>query len=200
MDPSRSFEEVLAGLRTADNESAFRVFERYSQRLFKLAHSRLNRRLRTKLDPTDVVQSVFRSFFARCRDGQYELTNWDSLESLLVRVTLHKCRNVAAHFGTLRRDVGREDQPASGGEGEGTVWEFLDREPTPDEAACLRDALESAVRGLDEEDMAVVELRFQGLKAREISSQVALSEATVRRIIDRVARRLRQLLTDDRRA
>ena len=36
------------------------------------------------------MQSVFKSFFVRQGQGQFELDNWDSLWGLLVRITLRK--------------------------------------------------------------------------------------------------------------
>jgi len=59
MDPGRSFAELLARLQAGDDAAATRVFHRYAHRLIARARSRLDARLRAKVDPEDVVQYVF---------------------------------------------------------------------------------------------------------------------------------------------
>jgi RNA polymerase sigma-70 factor, ECF subfamily len=91
MSDNSSFFAVMSRLQGSDPDAAVRVFERYWQRLLALARSRLDARLQAKLDPEDITQSVFKSFFRRQADGQFNLTDWDSLWSLLVVITLRKC-------------------------------------------------------------------------------------------------------------
>ena len=69
-----------------------------------LAGTRLNTRVRRQVDPEDVVQALFRSFFDRQAAGQFELENWNSLWSLLVRIAVRKG---GAGSGTARRAAGR---------------------------------------------------------------------------------------------
>ena len=47
--------------------------------LIGLARSHLGGVIRQKVDPEDVVQSVFRSFFQRNAQGNWNLDDWDSL-------------------------------------------------------------------------------------------------------------------------
>nr|MBA3727126.1 hypothetical protein [Armatimonadota bacterium] len=74
-----SFDDLLAGIKTNDDAAARRIFVEYAQRLIGLAHVNLDRAVRQKMDPEDVVQSVFKSFFLRVCKGQFELANWDGL-------------------------------------------------------------------------------------------------------------------------
>jgi DNA-directed RNA polymerase specialized sigma24 family protein len=52
-------------LSPCDEQAARENFDRFARRLIGLARTRLDRRIRQKIDPEDVVQSVFRSFFTR---------------------------------------------------------------------------------------------------------------------------------------
>ena len=111
MSHGDSFDEVIGRLRRGEEDAAAQVFSRFANRLLHLARSRLNPPIRRKFDPEDVMQSVFRSFFIRQREGQFELKDWDSLWSLLVRITLRKCGRRITAFQTQRRDLRREVVP-----------------------------------------------------------------------------------------
>ncbi len=187
-----SFADLLDRLRRDDEQAARQLFRRFAGRLIGLARSRLDERLRGKADPEDVMQSVFKSFFARLGGGQYELDSWDSLWSLLTVITLRKCGYRTRHFRAGRRDVRRE-QPPPDAEDPAADWQALAREPSPDEAAVLGETVEQLLRGLDERERAVVELSLQGYKAPEIGPRVGVAERSVYRVLERVKGRLERL-------
>ena len=54
---------------TAPDADARALFERFSRRLIGLARCHLEVRLQHKVDPEDVVQSAYKSFFLRYGDG-----------------------------------------------------------------------------------------------------------------------------------
>src|SRR6186997_3222711 len=108
MDERTSFDQFVDRLRCRDDRAAADVFRRFSQRLIALARTRLDERVRGKVDPEDVLQSVCRSFFARQLDGQFELVNWENLWSLLTLITIRKCANQNHHYRAECRDVARE--------------------------------------------------------------------------------------------
>src|ERR1700679_4129725 len=60
--------DLLARWRAGDQQAATEMFHRYANRLILLARSRLSPRLSHRVDPEDVVQSAYRSFFADTRD------------------------------------------------------------------------------------------------------------------------------------
>src|SRR5437868_6326839 len=66
--PGGSVTGDVANLRASDprvrDEAARRIWERFAPRLCALARSRLNSRIRVREDENDIVQSLFRSFFA----------------------------------------------------------------------------------------------------------------------------------------
>ena len=70
--------------RGGDQKAAEELFRRYANRLIGLARSRLSRKLARRVDPEDVVQSVYRSFFHDVRDGRYDLQRGGDLWRLLV--------------------------------------------------------------------------------------------------------------------
>ena len=70
---------LIARLRSGEDAAAREVFERFAGRLVALARRRFNRLLARKVDPEDVVQSAFKSFFVRHRAGTLDVGDGDGL-------------------------------------------------------------------------------------------------------------------------
>lgn len=191
--PDSSFADLMDRLRSADEQAARSVFDRFAARLVGLASRRLGTQLRQKLDPEDVVQSVFRSFFL---NGPRDLAGWDNLWSLLVVITLRKCGRRVAYFRAACRDVTREmpregGTPAGPGEGEDPAG--LDpsgAEPTPEEAAILAETVERLLGRLKDWEQTVVRLSLQGVPIPEISAKINRTERTVYRVLEQVRQHL----------
>src|SRR5262249_932715 len=149
MSTSDSFADLMAGLRQGDEEAAVQLFGQYAQRLIGLAYRRLDSRLRQKVDPEDVMQSVLKSFFVRQRQGQFELADWDSLWSLLVTITLHKCGQKVEYYRAACRDVAREQAPVNSDESL-HAFQALAAEPSPSQAAMLAELTEHILSSLKE--------------------------------------------------
>jgi RNA polymerase sigma-70 factor (ECF subfamily) len=188
-----SFPEFLARLRAGDSAAASELFQRFASQLINLARRQFAAELRHKVDPEDVVQSAYKSFFARYGDGKLEAVSWNSLWGLLTLITLRKCAERVAYHRAERRDAARElSTPSGGGPSEeaGPWLEALSREPTPPEAALLNEAVEQLLAGLDEDERQIVELSLQGHTTQEISDRLGQPERTVRRMRERVRNRL----------
>jgi RNA polymerase sigma-70 factor (ECF subfamily) len=161
--------------------------------LITLASRRLAGVLRHKVDPEDLVQSVFKSFFAQQAATPFALQNWDNLWALLTTITLRKCGFRLRYFLTQRRSVRREAQLAWEGEDDQASWQALARDPTPLEAACLAETVEELLQGQDPKHRRIVELTLQGVSLPEIGTQVGLTERTVYRVLERVQSKLLRL-------
>ena len=75
-----------------------------------LARRRLSQRLASRVDPEDIVQSAFRSFFARAREGRFVFAEQDDVCKLLVRITLHKTLRQVAFHKAAKRDPSAETE------------------------------------------------------------------------------------------
>ena len=187
-----SFAGFLARLRARDDTAARELFERFARQLIALARGRFDGGLRHKVDPEDVVQSAYKSFFARYGAGTLDAVNWDSLWGLLTLITLRKCAERVAYHRAQCRDAARE--VAAPAAEERSAWlEPLGREPTPLEAAELSETVDRLLAALDEDERPVLELSLQGYTTREISEQLGRAERTVRLLREVVRRRLERM-------
>ena len=75
-------------LRAGESAAAAQVFDRFAQRLIGLARNRLSLQLRQKVDPEDIAQSVFKSFFRKQGQESFTIEDWNDLWGLLVTMTL----------------------------------------------------------------------------------------------------------------
>jgi len=192
-ESANSFDDAMARLKTGEQDAARQVFERYVQRLIALASTRLGGKFRRKVDPEDVVQSVFNSFFFRQREDQYELSSWDGLWGLLAAITIHKCGHKIEHFQAACRDVAHEASPPVITDESRADWEAVARDPTASQVAILDETIVSLLRELDERSGQIFLLILQGWTTEEIGNEVQCSERTARRVLNRVHRRLEEV-------
>ncbi|HEX5272167.1 MAG TPA: sigma-70 family RNA polymerase sigma factor [Gemmataceae bacterium] len=176
--------ELVARWRAGDQEAARHLFDRYVDRLVALSRRRIGARLASRVDPEDVVQSVFRTVFGRLRDGQFRIEEQDDLCKLLMRVTVHKTLRQAEYHGAGKRDAARE---AARGDSSGDrLLEVLDRDPAPATVVAFVDHLEHFLKELPLLDRQVIELRLQGYGNEEIATRLGVLDRRVRRVVERV--------------
>jgi RNA polymerase sigma-70 factor (ECF subfamily) len=188
-----SFAEFLVRLRARDGDAAREIFQRFTGQLVALAARRLDGGLRAKVDPEDVVQSAYKSYFRRYAEGPPDVGGWDGLWGLLAVITVRKCSDRATHHRAQRRDGAREAASPAGGS-EGAPWpDAPGREPTPLEAAVLAETVDQLLAGLDDDDRPVVELSLQGYTTREISERLGRAERTVRLVREYARHRLERM-------
>lgn len=181
--------------RQGDQDAAGALFARYVGRLTSLAQSRLSSKLARRIDAEDVVQSAYRSFFVRARDGQYVLNNSGDLWRLLAVITMNKLRRKVEHHTAGKRQIDQE-QNDSCDEGMPLYQEALTREPSPWETLAVLEEVAILTQGLTDVQRRMVELRLQGYLIEEIAEEVARSERTVRRVLDKVKSNLEQRLEE----
>src|SRR5262249_38648572 len=141
-------------------------------------------RIRRKVDPEEVVQSAFKSFFLRHGAGQYELTDWNSLWSLLVSITLKKCGHRVEHYRAACRDVARESSPL-GSDDSIQSFQLLADDPSPSQATFLAELAEEIAASLnDDRERQIFALSLEGQKPAQISKRIGRTERTVQRVLN----------------
>ena len=186
-----SFARYWPLLCQGDDEATRVVFERFRDQLLQLASAQFDTWIRDRADPEGVLQSVFRSFFCRTRQGQFDLDGWASLWTLLTVLTLRKCRNRLTYLNAQCRSPAREESPPNDG---ADLVAALNRLPTPEEAAALAETVELLLLSFEVPERPLVEMILQGCDVVEIHEQTDRAERTVRRLRAAVRSRLERLL------
>jgi RNA polymerase sigma-70 factor (ECF subfamily) len=178
-------DQSLLNLWQAGNQEAARVlFERYSDRLVALARKHINQRLARRVDPEDIVQSVFRTFFRRAQAGEIHLYDPDRLCALLARITIHKALDQISYHQAAKRNVNLDAD--AGPEGVDLVGQVLDQEPSPETVNLFLDQLEHFLAQLQPDERQVLEMRMQGYGVEEIASHLGTYDRKIYRILERI--------------
>ena len=102
---STSDATLVERYRCGNQQAAAELFDRYAGRIRGLAKSKFSPYLNARIDPDDIVQSVFHSFFRRAREGQYEVPDGQTLWNLLLVIALNKVRSSGVHHRATKRDT-----------------------------------------------------------------------------------------------
>lgn len=183
-ESSADDQDLIRRLRDGSNTAAREVFDRYVERLLGLAKRRIGARMNSRVDPEDVVQSVFRTFFSRMKNDQFHINAEDDLFKLLVRITVHKTLRQIAHHKAAKRDPGHE--VAQGSDAQEMLMQAMDAEPTPETVVTFMDTLEHFLSQLPDQDRQILELRLQGHSTEEIATQLGSYDRKIRRVLERI--------------
>jgi RNA polymerase sigma factor (sigma-70 family) len=170
----------------ADPHAAELLFAHYASRLTQIAEQHLSRRIAAREGGEDVVQSLFRTFFRRSAEGQFQIDGSAQLWRLLVRITLQKARTRARHHSAKKRSAAAEVRP----EDDCWVAEALGREPDPAAAAELVDLMEAILQGVPPLYCRVLELHLQGMDVAAVARELKITRTTAYRALDLFKRRL----------
>jgi RNA polymerase sigma-70 factor (ECF subfamily) len=183
---------LLRRLRTGQADAPTLLYLRYARRLHGLAETQRSPTLARLVDADDIVQSVFRTFFRRAVQGQYDVPEGEEIWKLLLVIALNKIRALSVHHHAAKRDV---RLTASGP----AFNRVLGAQPARDEAALsvLRMVIDQALEGLPDAQRRMVELRIEGYEVAEIAESVRRSKRSVERVLQEFRGRLDALLRED---
>ncbi len=195
-DDPPPFKQIMELLRSGDQQAAELIFNKYCRRLIGLAASRLPAPVRAKEDEQDAVQSAFKSFFNRQKNGTLEPEDWDELGTLLTYLTMCKVDRRIRKYLAEKRDIRRESAAMSGDteNDTGPKWEAAALDPTAEEKAAAEETLNELLKKLSPLDQELVTLRLQGYQVSEIAERIGKDERTVYRVLSIVRDHIAKLL------
>jgi RNA polymerase sigma factor (sigma-70 family) len=184
MSKSPAGESPLDALQAGDEEAARQLFDRYAEQLVLLARRRISQRLSSRIDAEDIVQSVFRTFFHRARQGQFHVEDPDDIVKLLARITVYKTFRQVAFHRRAKRNASQETGQVD--DAQEMLMKLLAGEPSPEETAAFLDQLEHFLGKLKAEERQILEMRMEGHSNVDIASHMKVTDRHIRRVMEKV--------------
>jgi RNA polymerase sigma-70 factor (ECF subfamily) len=184
-----------------DQEALRAILEAHRERLKRMVHLRLSRRLAGRVDDSDVLQEAFvevaRKLPEYAREPQLPLFLWMRHLTALKLAEVHR-----RHLGTQLRDADREVTLHRGGlplaDSVSLAAQLLGKLTTPSQAAVKAETrllVQEALNGMDPIDREVLALKhFEQLSTSEIAEVLGLSKAGAGSRYLRAIKRLRAIL------
>lgn len=183
------WDQVINGLRAGDPQIVSEFYKRHMPALRAIADKHIASGMQRRVAASDVVQSVFKSFFRGAEAGRFQFEDSENLWSLMCAITLTKVREQIRYHRRERRDVYRETQSGSSAtdapEADGLQL-LSGGEVAPEVAVEFSDQFEKLMASLDEEEQKVLSMKMEDCTNEEIADAIGISERTVRRIVGRL--------------
>ena len=177
---------LLERLRRGDDDAATELYVKYASRIQAVASSETCERLRSQLEPEDVVQSVFRTFFRRVSEGFFEIPPGDEIWNLILVIALNKIRRTARYYSRKKRDL-KSKSPL-----DDLDSEIRDSDQVP--LIALQMTIRELLDGAKPLQQKMIEMRIQGHELEEIAKQTHRSTRTIERVLkhfrDRLSRQI----------
>ena len=180
LKPDGSDHSLLLRIRSGHTDAATDLYRRYARRIQALARKQIGTGLGTRVEPDEIVQSVFRTFFRRLTEGHYDVPAGEELWGLFLVIALNKVRTAARFHGQARRDIARTERLAH------DAQMSVDDE----DLATLRQVITELLDQIPESHRDVVSLRIEGYTVEEIAKQTGLSKRTAERVLQRFRAKL----------
>lgn len=178
-----SLDRWIERLNGGDVAAMERVLLAYEPYLRIVVRRRLSRKLRTKVDSGDIIQSVFADVLHGFRKGNWR---FDGRAQWLAFLRQIAWRRLADRCQEHRHDLDRGQSLD-----EATLRELPPSvSPRPSEIVQGREMWERILHACPPAHREIVRLRMNGLRMGEIAERTGLHEGSVRRILYDLARRL----------
>jgi RNA polymerase sigma-70 factor (ECF subfamily) len=200
-DDGGEVSDLLRRAAAGDEQALQELFGRYRDRLKRMVHLRLNRRLQGRVDDSDVLQEAYLDVSRRLNEYLANPTLpfflWLRHLAGLKLAEVHR-----RHLGTQLRDAEREVTLHRGGLPEADsvslANQLLGKLTTPSQAAIKAETrlfVQEALNSMDPVDREVLALKhFEQLSTSEIAEVLGLSKAGAGSRYLRAIKRLREIL------
>ena len=186
----KSVTHWIGELQRGNAAAAQELWERYFQRLVRLARQQLPARLLRAADEEDVALSAFHSFCRGLEAGRYpQLADRDDLWRLLVVITAHKALHLVRDARRLKRGGSPACSVAPDAD-EAALSQIVGQEPTPEFAAQVAEEFQRLLDLLDDVGLRSLAVwKMEGYTNQEIAVKRDCAPRTVERKL-RLIRRI----------
>jgi len=189
MSSSRSVTHWIEQLKAGDAAAVQPLWERYFERLVRLARRKLRGSRRRVEDEEDVALSALDSFWRGAKSGRFpKLRDRHNLWPLLIVITARKAHDVIVHEHRQKRGGGAvrgESVFQALGDLASSLPgldQVIGREPTPEDAERVAEQCRRLLDQLRDERLRSVALwKMEGYTNAEVAGKLGCVEGTVER-------------------
>ncbi|MCA9172965.1 MAG: hypothetical protein KDB14_00550 [Planctomycetales bacterium] len=187
-----SDQTLLRRFQSGEQDAATALYLRYAKRLQQLAKAQTADELAVRVDPEDVVQSVFRTFFRRAAEGHYEIPDGEELWKLFLVIALNKVRRIGQFHRAAKRNIASTRQFQQQSEA-GTSDKSAD-----DQAfMVLRMTVDDLLKQQSESQREIIMLRIEGHDIGTIAEWTGRAKRTVERVLQQFRETMSQMLQEE---
>jgi DNA-directed RNA polymerase specialized sigma24 family protein len=181
----------LGPLKEGDPQAAQELWNRYFQKLVRLARKKLEGAPKRMADEEDVALSAFNSFCEGAAQGKFpRLDDRDNLWRVMVVITARKASRFAERERRKKRGGGNlvgESVFASGDQDIAAgMQQVVGGEPTPEFAAQFAEEHERLLSLLDEDLRQIAQWKLEGYTNEEVAQKASCGVRTVQRKLNRI--------------
>jgi RNA polymerase sigma-70 factor (ECF subfamily) len=190
--PDLTDQTLMRRFRSGEQDAASSLYMRYAKRLQQLATRQTSTELSFRVTSEEIVQSVFRTFFRRVSNGQYDAVDGDDLWRLFLVISLNKIRSAAEFHRAQKRDSRRTKSANAGNLGQ------LATSPHNDEAAftVLKMTIDELLGELPKGHAEIIRLRIEGNTLPDIAEKTDRAQRTIERVLQRFREILMQTIEE----
>jgi len=201
-DDNSKTRHLITNAISGDPLAISALYDLYKKRLEGAVHARLGRKLRSKMETIDLVQSVWKD--ALVDIDEFEYRGPDSFFHWMLNSVFRKIKDKGRYFSAERRDPGRErrilpDKTTTEGSRPPPA-----KDPTPSQAAITEEEKEQLLRLLAEipelQQKAVILKTREKLKFEEIGKALGKSTEAARKLYSRGMKLLQERIERENRA
>lgn len=166
--------ELVEAWRNGDQLAAEAIFERYQSRLIQVVGNKLSHKLRSRLDPEDVLMSTMRSVFRMTAQKDMVFQDETGFWKWLLTITLNKTYN---RIDYETRPIRTPDKESNDPSFEDPALDGL----SPAAEAVLDDLLENILTRVNDDQKKILLAKLDGFTHSEIASHLSVSTKTIQR-------------------
>ncbi len=185
-------------IKRGESAAANALWERYFEKLVRLARRKLDGMPRGIADEEDVALSAFDSFCRAAAKGRFpDLADRDGLWRLLIQMTARKAVDLIRYNERKKRKVFGEsaigDTDATDATEAQGFAQVIGDEPTPEFAAMVTEEYERLLALLEDPELEAIAIaKMEGFKNAEIARDRGCSVRTVERQLHLIRRKWEQ--------
>ncbi|NLS96961.1 MAG: RNA polymerase subunit sigma-70 [Planctomycetaceae bacterium] len=197
MSQDRSVTAWIDGLKSGDSAAAGEIWQRYIDRLVRLARAKLGSSPRRVSDEEDVALSAFNDFLQGVQQNRFaRLDDRDDLWQILVVITERKAMGQQRHERAQKRGGGqvRGESVFAAAEADNSqqpgLAQWADREPTPAFAVQMTEEMRRALDSLGDDVQREVAIgKLAGYTNKELADRLGISLRAVERKLSIIRRK-----------